>query len=62
MSKTRSQRLLRIDEREVSSVNEIVEAFEKQDLLHDERRDLLMRGEDSADFAPTAGISRAGNS
>jgi hypothetical protein len=49
-----------IEEREVHSVREIVQAFEKEDLLHDSRRELLMRGEDSAQFVPTAGIFRKG--
>lgn len=50
-----------IEERTVTSVRQIVEAFEKENLLHDERRDLLMRGEDSSSFIPTAGIFRPGN-
>jgi len=59
---TRGTGLLpQIEQQDVHSVREIVEAFEKEDLLHDERRDLLVRGEDSADFAPTAGIFRSGN-
>lgn len=42
------------------SVREIVQAFEKEDLLHDSRRELLMRGESSAQYIPTAGIFRQG--
>ncbi|MDX6385592.1 MAG: hypothetical protein QOK48_3165 [Blastocatellia bacterium] len=61
MSTTKSRLFPKIEERVVSSVRQIVDAFAKQDLLHDDRRDLLMRGEDSVDFVPTAGIFRPGN-
>ena len=61
MNTSTSQLLPQIEEQAVSSVREIVEAFEKENLLHDDRRDLLMRGEDSANFVPTAGIFRQGN-
>jgi hypothetical protein len=52
--------LLAIDKRPVTSVRDVVQAFEKEDLLHDKRRDLLMRGEGAAHFTPTAGIFRRG--
>jgi hypothetical protein len=42
----------------VNSVWDIVNAFDKQDLLHDHRSDILIRGEDSDAFIPTAGIFR----
>jgi len=44
----------------VHSVQAIVDAFQKQDILHDTRLTVLMRGEDSDAFEPTAGIFRPG--
>ena len=52
--------MVAIEQRVVRSVREIVAAFEKENLLHDQRADLLIRGEDSALFVPTAGIFRMG--
>jgi hypothetical protein len=58
--KTNASRGIPIEETVVHSVREIVQAFEKEDLLHDSRRELLLRGENSAQYIPTAGIFRHG--
>jgi type I restriction enzyme M protein len=50
--------MIEVDQKFVHSVQEIVDAFQKQDILHDTRLSVLMRGEDSDAFAPTAGIFR----
>ena len=50
----------RFRQEEASTVEDIVQSIKKDHLAYDDRRDLLMRGEDSADFVPTAGIFRIG--
>jgi len=59
-TKRAARKLIPIDVKPVTSVRAIVQAFEKENMLHDKRQELLMRGEDSDAFMPTAGIFRPG--